>query len=98
MDRQTGWIQYTPPNFVAEGIISTSPANHKPANFWFFLHWQEIVKSGAISGWTDEDQLLIWSYHSSSTNNHLNYLLIYNGNVTSNNFNIFQQVTQDKLM
>ena len=46
---------------------TTSPANHRPANFWksFFLkHWNEIVKSVAISGWTDEDQLQIWSSHS----------------------------------
>ena len=39
--------------------LTTSPANYRPANFWktfFFLkHWKEIVKSGAISGWTDED-------------------------------------------
>ena len=38
---------------------TTSPANYRPANFWktFFLkHWKEIVKSGAISGWTDEDK------------------------------------------
>ena len=38
--------------------LTTSPANHRPANFWLFLfkHWKEIVKSGTISGWTDEDQ------------------------------------------
>ena len=40
--------------------LTTSPANHRPANFsqtfFFFKHWKEIVKSGAISGWTDEDQ------------------------------------------
>ena len=29
----------------------------------------------------------IWSYHSSSTNNHLHYLLVYNGNV--NNVTVF---------
>ena len=30
------------------------------------------------SGWTGEDQLQIWGSHSSSTNNHLHYLLVYN--------------------
>ena len=46
--------------------ITTSPANHRPANIWksFFSHWKEIVKRVAISGWTDEDQLQIWSSHS----------------------------------
>ena len=40
------------------------------------------MKSGAISGWTDEDQLQIWGSHSSSINNHLQYLLlVYDGNV-----------------
>ena len=59
--------------------LTTSPANHRPANFWFFfffLHSKEIVKSGATSGPTDEHQLQIWSTHSltlSSTNQ--NYLL-----------------------
>ena len=58
-----------------------SPANHRPANFWFdffFLHSKEIVKSGATSCPTDEHQLQIWNSHSltlSSTNNHQNYLL-----------------------
>ena len=39
--------------------LTTLPANYRPANFlktFFFKHWKEIVKSGAISGWTDEDQ------------------------------------------
>ena len=41
-------------------------------SFWkFFLHWKEIVKNGATSGWADEDQLHIWNTHSSSTSNHL---------------------------
>ena len=49
--------------------LTTSSANHRPANFWksffFFLkHWKEIVKSGAISCWTDVDQFQIWSSHS----------------------------------
>ena len=46
--------------------LTTSPANHRPANFWksFFKHWKKIVKSGAISDWTDEDQFQIWSSHS----------------------------------
>ena len=48
--------------------LATSSANHRPANFWksfFFLkHWKEIVKSGAISGWTDADQFQILSSHS----------------------------------
>ena len=54
------------------------------------------LKSGAISGWTGEDQLQIWSSHSSSTNNHLHYQLVYNGN--ANNVNTVQYVTQDMLM
>ena len=54
------------------------------------------MKSGAISGWTDEDQLQIWSAHSSNSNNHLHYVLVYNGNI--NNVNIFHYVTQDILM
>ena len=57
---------------------TTSPANHRPGNFWnslFFLQWKQIVKSGTISGWTYEDQLQIWHTHSSSTNDHLHYLL-----------------------
>ena len=44
--------------------LTISPANHRPANIWnifFFKHWKEIVKSGAISGWTGEDQFQIWS-------------------------------------
>ena len=68
--------------------LTTSPANHRPANFFFFfLHSKEIVKSGATSGPTDEHQLQISSSHSltlSSTNNHQHYLLgssIYNGHV-----------------
>ena len=49
--------------------LTTSSANHRPANFWksffFFLkHWKEIVKSGAISCWTDVDQFQIWRFHS----------------------------------
>ena len=49
--------------------LTTSSANHRPANFlksfFFFLkHWKEIVKSGAISCWTDVDQFQIWSFHS----------------------------------
>ena len=37
--------------------LTTSPANHRPANFWFFFkHWNEIVKSGATSGPADEHQ------------------------------------------
>ena len=39
--------------------LTTSPANHRPANVWksfFFKHWKEIVKSGAISAWTDENK------------------------------------------
>ena len=38
--------------------LTTSPGNHRPANFWFyfFKHWNEIVKSGATSGPTDEHQ------------------------------------------
>ena len=49
--------------------LTTSSANHRPANFWksffFFLkHWKEIVKSGAISCWTDVDQFQIWSSQS----------------------------------
>ena len=61
--------------------LTTSPANHRPANFLFFiffLHSKEFVKSGATSGPTDEHQLQIWNSHSltlSSTNNHQNYLL-----------------------
>ena len=63
--------------------LTISPANHRPANFWFdffffFLHSKEIVKSGATSCPTDEHQLQIWNSHSltlSSTNNHQNYLL-----------------------
>ena len=50
--------------------LTTSSANHRPANFFksffffFFLkHWKEIVKSGAISCWTDVDQFQIWSSH-----------------------------------
>ena len=43
--------------------LTTAPANHRPANFWKKQnkkqHWNEIVKSVAISGWTDEDQLQI---------------------------------------
>ena len=51
--------------------LTTSSTNHRPANFWksffffFFLkHWKEIVKSSAISCWTDVDQFQIWSSHS----------------------------------
>ena len=49
--------------------LTTSSTNHRPANFWksffFFLkHWKEIVKSCAISCWTDVDQFQIWSFHS----------------------------------
>ena len=60
--------------------LTTSSANHRPANFFFFffLHSKEIVKSGATSGPTDEHQLQISSSHSltlSSTNNHQHYLL-----------------------
>ena len=51
------------------------------------LALKEIVKSDAVSGWTDEDRLLIWSFHSSSTYNHLLYLLVCNGNVASNTVN-----------
>ena len=43
------------------------------------------MKSGAISSWTDEDQVQIWGSHSSSTNNHLHYLLL----VCDGNVNIF---------
>ena len=39
-----------------------------------FFNCKEIVKSGAISGWTEEDQLQIWSSHSLSTNNDLHYV------------------------
>ena len=40
------------------------------------------MKSGAVSCWTDEDQLQIWGSHSSSTNNHLHYLfVVYDVNV-----------------
>ena len=42
--------------------------NHRPIDLqtfeFVFKHWKEIVKSGAISGWTDEDQFQIWSSHS----------------------------------
>ena len=59
-----------------------------------------------LSGWTDEDQLQIWSSHYSSTNNYLYYLLEVRMRVTSawskknGNINIFQYsvVTQDKSM
>ena len=54
--------------------LTTSSANRRPANFWkpffffFFIlkHWKEIMKSGAIAGWTDADQFQIWSSHSFS--------------------------------
>ena len=45
--------------------LTTSPANHRPDNFWFFfLHSKEIVKSGATSGPIDQHQLQIWSSRS----------------------------------
>ena len=47
-------------------------------SFLFFFRLKTYVKSGAISCWTDEDQLQIWGSHSSSTNNHLHYLLLVN--------------------
>ena len=53
--------------------------------YFFFLHWKRIMKSGVISGWTDEDELQIWGSHSSSTNNHLHYVLL----VDDGNVNIF---------
>ena len=58
----------------------------------FFQHWKEIVKSGAISCWTGEDQLQIRSPNSSSANNHLHHLFY---NVIKGNVNKFSQyVTQ----
>ena len=80
--------------------LTTSPANHRPANFsFFFSHSKEIVKSGATSGPTVGHQLQIWSSHSltlSSTNNHQHYLLGYS---IMDMLNIFlHYVTQDKLM
>ena len=44
-------------------------------NFFFFFFYVQTVNSDAISGWTDEDQLQIWSSHYSSSNNYLHYLL-----------------------
>ena len=43
------------------------------------------MKSGAISCWTEEDQLQIQSSHSVSANNHLHYLFY---NVIKGNVNI----------
>ena len=51
-----------------------------------------------MSCWTDEDQLVILSYHSATKINQLHYLLVYNENVTSNAVDTFQYVTQKKLM
>ena len=37
--------------------LTTLPANQTcQLLIFFFKHWKEIVKSGTISGWTDEDQ------------------------------------------
>ena len=53
-----------------------------------------------LSGWTDEDQLQIWSSHYSSTNNYLHYLLEVRIRVTSawsknnGNIDIFQYSRQ----
>ena len=45
-------------------------------SFFLIFSIEGIVKSGAISGWTDKDQFQIWWFHFSSTNNHLHYLSI----------------------
>ena len=62
--------------------LTTSPANYSPANFWktsfffFWNIWKEIVKSGAISGWTDEDHKFEVSLFISSLSLSL-YIYIY---------------------
>ena len=48
------------------------------------------MKSGAISGWNDEDQFQIWSSHSLILQVQIVTYIIYQS--------ISQHVTQDKLM
>ena len=41
-------------------LVTTSPTNHKPANFWkfwkpFFLHWKETWESGVIAYWSNKE-------------------------------------------
>ena len=59
----------------ADMRLTISPANHRPANFWKYSLYVETVKSDAISGWSGEHQLQIWSFHYLSTNDYLHYLL-----------------------
>ena len=78
--------------------LTTSPANHRPANFWiFFLNigrklWKVVQSQVELMKTNLKFEApILWFF---STNNHLHYLSVYNGNV-----NIFSQyVTQDKLM
>ena len=59
--------------------LTTSPANHRPANFWFFFFYIQRKLWKVVQ---PQVQLMsinqIWSSHSltlSSTNNHQHYLL-----------------------
>ena len=77
--------------------LTTSSANHRPANFWksFLLEGNcEKWCNLRLNWWRSILNLKLPFSDSLSTNNHLHYLSVYNGN-----FKIFSQyVTQDKLM
>ena len=76
--------------------LTTSPDNHKFWNFCFLKIGREIVKSGAISVWTDEDQLQIWSSHSLIVQVQNITYIIYQSIMEMLTFS--QHVTEDNLM
>ena len=54
-DRQTGWIQYTPPNFVAGGYNNINWADYQNTKF-DALNFHKIVHSDNLQNFTLEGQ------------------------------------------
>ena len=55
---------YIPTWLINHFVRQSYPCQFLKIFFIFLKHWKEIVKSGAISCWTDVDQFQIWSSHS----------------------------------
>ena len=94
-EQKTSWEYFAISRSVDIHTYSRTPIWYPPIIdlpifenlFFFFLkHWKEIVKSGAISCWTDQwcgsiSNLKLPFSDSWSTNNHRYYLSVYYGNV-----------------